>query len=100
MTSTYFDGRSGHAVAHPGAQMNLALVEMRRSKLRFGLLAGAVSCWSSSCSCDDAVERSGQLDHWRSERRGRGGAGLPDTARDNLQASRLQPDVVDRVTGR
>ena len=60
-----------------GAQMNLALVEMRQVKLRFGLLAGAVSLLVFLVLLlTTFVERSGQFDHWRSEGRGRGGAGL------------------------
>ncbi len=85
-------------VAHPGPAMNLALTEMRRSKLRFGLLAGAVSLLvflvlllttlsnalvNSITGALDGVDASVLV--------------YSDSARDNLQASRLQPDVVGQV---
>ncbi|MEI2784496.1 MAG: ABC transporter permease [Candidatus Nanopelagicales bacterium] len=78
--------------------MNLALTEMRRSKLRFGLLTGAVSLLVFLvvllATLSNALVSSitGALD------------GLDanvlvysDVARDNLQASRLEPTVVDQV---
>ena len=78
--------------------MNLALTEMRRSKLRFGLLAGAASLLVflvvllTTLSNALVSSITGALD------------GLDanvlvysDAARDNLQASRLDPTVVEQV---
>lgn len=78
--------------------MNLALTEMRRSKLRFGLLTGAVSLLVflvvllTTLSNALVGSITGAL------------KGLDanvlvyaDTARDNLQASRLQPETVEQV---
>lgn len=78
--------------------MNLALTEMRRSKLRFGLLAGAVSLLvflvlllttlsnalvSSITGALEGVDADVLV--------------YSETARDNLQASRLAPESVDQV---
>lgn len=78
--------------------MNLALTEMRRSKLRFGLLTGAVSLLVFLvvllATLSNALVNSitGAL-------KGVDAAVLvySDAARDNLQASRLEPSVVDAV---
>lgn len=80
--------------------MNLALTEMRRSKLRFGLLAGAVSLLVflvlllTTLSTALVNSITGAL------------KGVDATvlvysaqARDNLQASRLDPAVVEQVAG-
>lgn len=80
--------------------MNLALTEMRRSKLRFGLLAGAVSLLVflvlllTTLSTALVNSITGAL------------KGVDATvlvysaqARDNLQASRLDPAVVESVAG-
>jgi putative ABC transport system permease protein len=74
--------------------MNLALTEMRRSKLRFGLLTGAVALlvflvlFLSTLSNALISGITGGL-------RGLSGDLLvySDTARDNLQASRMVPQV-------
>lgn len=78
--------------------MNLALTEMKRSKLRFGLLSGAVALLvflvlllttlsnalvNSITGALEGVDANVLV--------------YSDTARDNLQASRLQPDVVEQV---
>ncbi len=78
--------------------MNLALTEMRRSKLRFGLLTGAVALLvflvvllttlsnalvSSITGALEGVDANVLV--------------YSESARDNLQASRLQPAVVDEV---
>ena len=78
--------------------MNLAFTEMKRSKLKFGLLAGAVSLlvflvlFLTTLSTALVTSITGALN-------GVQGQVLvyADSARDNLQASRLQPDVVDEV---
>jgi putative ABC transport system permease protein len=85
-------------VVHLGTAVNLALTEMRRSKLRFGLLAGAVSLLvflvlllttlstalvNSITGALNGVDASVLV--------------YSGSARDNLQASRLQPDVVGQV---
>ena len=78
--------------------MNLALVEMRRSKLRFGLLAGAVSLLVFLVLLLTTLSNA-LVNSITGALKGVDAAVLvySDTARDNLQASRLQPDVVDQV---
>ncbi len=78
--------------------MSLAFTEMRRSKLKFGLLAGAVSLlvflvlFLTTLSTALVTSITGALD-------GLDGQVLvySDSARDNLQASRLDPRVVDKI---
>lgn len=78
--------------------MNLALTEMRRSKLRFGLLSGAVALLVFLVllltTLSNALVNSitGALEGVKADV-----LVYSDSARDNLQASRLQPDVVEQV---
>lgn len=78
--------------------MNLALVEMRRSKLRFGLLAGAVSLLVflvlllTTLSSALVGSLTGAISGLDAD-----GLVYSDTARDNLQASRLDPSLVAQV---
>lgn len=78
--------------------MSLAFTEMRRAKLKFGLLAGAVSLlvflvlFLTTLSTALVSSITGALS-------GLDGEVLvySDSARDNLQASRLEPGVVDKI---
>ena len=80
--------------------MNLALTEMRRSKLRFGLLAGAVSLLVflvlllTTLSTALVNSITGALNGVDAQV-----LVYSAQARDNLQASRLEPGVVEQVTG-
>ncbi len=80
--------------------MNLALTEMRRSKLRFGLLTGAVALLVFLVvlltTLSNALVNSitGALEGVQGDV-----LVYSDTARDNLQASRLDPAVVEQVAG-
>ncbi len=78
--------------------MNLALAEMRRSKLRFGLLSAAVALLVflvlllttlSSALVGSLTGAIAGLDA--------DGVVYADSARDNLQASRLDPAIVGEV---
>jgi putative ABC transport system permease protein len=79
--------------------MNLALTEMRRSKLRFGLLAGAVSLLVFLVLLLTTLSNA-LVNSITGALQGVDATVLvySDTARDNLQASRLQPDVVGAVS--
>lgn len=78
--------------------MNLALTEMRRSKLRFGLLTGAVSLLVFLVILLTTLS-SALVNSITGALNGVQGSVLvySDTARDNLQASRLDPAVVEQV---
>jgi ABC-type antimicrobial peptide transport system permease subunit len=78
--------------------VNLALTEMRRSKLRFGLLAGAVSLLVFLVLLLTTLSNA-LVNSITGALKGVDATVLvySDTARDNLQASRLQPDVVAQV---
>ena len=78
--------------------MNLALTEMRRSKLRFGLLAGAVSLLVFLVLLLTTLSNA-LVNSITGALKGLDATVLvySDTARDNLQASRLQPEVVAQV---
>jgi putative ABC transport system permease protein len=78
--------------------VNLALTEMRRSKLRFGLLTAAVSLlvflivFLSSLSAALLRTITGALESLPAA-----GMVYAESARGNLQASRLNPEVVAQV---
>lgn len=78
--------------------MNLAFTEMRRAKLKFGLLSGAVALlvflvlFLTTLSTALVSSITGALDGVRADV-----LVYSDSARDNLQASRLQPDTVEQV---
>ncbi|MGB7983094.1 MAG: FtsX-like permease family protein [Candidatus Nanopelagicales bacterium] len=78
--------------------MNLALTEMRRAKLRFGLLTAAVALlvflivFLSSLSGALLRAFTGALESLPAD-----GLVYSDTARANVQASRLEPGVTDQV---
>lgn len=78
--------------------MNLATTEVRRAKLRFGLLTGAVSLLIFLVllltTLANALVNSlvGALDGLAAD-----GLVYSQSARDNIQASRLQPTVTDAV---
>lgn len=78
--------------------MNLATTEVRRAKLRFGLLTGAVSLLIFLVllltTLANALVNSliGALDGLNAD-----GLVYSQSARDNIQASRLEPTVVDAV---
>ncbi|MEI2717880.1 MAG: ABC transporter permease [Candidatus Nanopelagicales bacterium] len=78
--------------------MNLALTEMRRSKLKFGLLCGAVALlvflvlFLTTLSTALVSSITGALSGVRGEV-----LVYSESARDNLQGSRLEPTVVDKV---
>lgn len=78
--------------------MNLALTEMRRSKLRFGLLTGAVSLLLFLVILLTTLS-SALVNSITGALNGVQGSVLvySDSARDNLQASRLEPSVVEKV---
>ena len=79
--------------------MNLALTEMRRSKLRFGLLAGAVSLLVFLVLLLTTLSNA-LVNSITGALKGVDATVLvyAQTARDNLQASRLEPGAVDQVT--
>ena len=78
--------------------MQLALTEMRRAKLRFGLLTGAVSLLVflvlllTTLSGALVGALTGALEGLRTD-----GLAYSQTARDNISASRLPADTVDAV---
>ena len=78
--------------------MNLAVTEVRRAKLRFGLLTGAVALLVflvlllSTLSSSLVRSFTGALEGLDTQV-----LVYSDTARDNLQGSRLDPSVVDAV---
>ena len=78
--------------------MRLALLEMRRAKLRFGLLAGAVSLliflvlFLSTLSGALIESFTGAIKNLDANV-----LVYSDTARDNIQGSRLNPTVVAQV---
>ncbi len=78
--------------------MRLALLEMRRAKLRFGLLTGAVSLliflvlFLSALSGALVNSFTGAFSNLDADV-----LVYSDTARDNIQGSRLQPDTVAKV---
>ncbi|MBK6762224.1 MAG: ABC transporter permease [Micrococcales bacterium] len=78
--------------------MNLALTEMRRSKLRFGLLAGAVSLLVFLVLLLTTLSNA-LVNSITGALKGVDATVLvySETARDNLQASRLEPGTVEQV---
>ncbi len=78
--------------------MNLVTTEIRRAKLRFGLLTGAVSLLVflvlllTTLSGGLVNALTGALDGLRAD-----GLVYAQSARDNIQASRLAPETVDAV---
>ncbi len=78
--------------------MNLALTEMRRAKLRFGLLTAAVALlvflivFLSSLSGALLRAFTGAIESLPTD-----GLVYSDTARANVQASRLDPEIVEQV---
>ncbi|MDP4676800.1 MAG: ABC transporter permease [Candidatus Nanopelagicales bacterium] len=88
--------RAGNLVGEVVVQ--LALTEMRRAKLRFGLLTGAVSLLVflvlllTTLSGALVGALTGALEGLRTD-----GLAYSQTARDNISASRLPADTVDAV---
>lgn len=78
--------------------MNLAIVEMRRSKLRFGLLLGAVALLVFLVLLLTTLSNA-LVNSITGALKGLDATVLvySDSARDNLQASRLEPGTVDEV---
>ena len=78
--------------------MNLALTEMRRAKLRFGLLTAAVALlvflivFLSSLSGALLRSFTGAIESLPAD-----GLVYSETARANIQASRLEPTVTEQV---
>lgn len=78
--------------------MSIAFTEIRRAKLKFGLLTGAVALlvflvlFLTTLSTALVSSITGALQGVRGDV-----LVYADTARDNLQASRLEPDVVQQV---